>query len=173
MHKHLRAVAEIRALTGWLLGEGCPAVALWGNSYGGSLAGLTVCRDARLSAAVLAMPGVRPKWSRARESVLRRRIRESRQGQRMALEMLNLTWFNLTTARPVIPRENILLIEAIHDLCVSKEDIEELWQAWGRPDIWRWPHGHVSGASAPGLISRVLCWLGPRFDAPRRSATIK
>jgi hypothetical protein len=30
-----QAVAEIRALTGWLLREGCPAVALWGSSYGG------------------------------------------------------------------------------------------------------------------------------------------
>jgi hypothetical protein len=35
-----QAVAEIRALTGWLLGEGCPAVALAGASYGGWLAGI-------------------------------------------------------------------------------------------------------------------------------------
>jgi hypothetical protein len=28
-------VAEIRALTGWLLGEGCPSVALLGFSFGG------------------------------------------------------------------------------------------------------------------------------------------
>jgi hypothetical protein len=41
-----QAVVEIRALTGWLLEQGCPAVALWGGSYGGWLAGLTVCRDA-------------------------------------------------------------------------------------------------------------------------------
>jgi dienelactone hydrolase len=161
-----QAVAEIRALTGWLLGEGCPAVALWGTSYGGALAGLTVCRDARLAAVVLTVPGVRPKWSSARELVLRRRIRESRRMQRVALEALSLTSLNLTAARPVIPRQNILLIEAIHDLCVPKEDIEELWQAWGRPDIWRLPHGHVSGASAPGLTSRVLRWLAPRLDKP-------
>jgi pimeloyl-ACP methyl ester carboxylesterase len=37
-----QGVAEIRALTGWLLGEGCPAVALWGISLGGGLAGLAV-----------------------------------------------------------------------------------------------------------------------------------
>lgn len=40
--EYAQAVAEIRALTGWLLAEGCPAVALWGNSYGGALAGLTI-----------------------------------------------------------------------------------------------------------------------------------
>lgn len=42
-----QAIAEIRALTGWLLGEGCPAVALWGYSFGVWLAGLAACRDAR------------------------------------------------------------------------------------------------------------------------------
>jgi pimeloyl-ACP methyl ester carboxylesterase len=37
-----QAIAEIRALTKWLLEEGCPAVALWGISWGGWLAGLTL-----------------------------------------------------------------------------------------------------------------------------------
>jgi len=54
-----QAIAEIRALTGWLLGEGCPAVALWGYSAGASDAGMAVCRDARLAAVVMAAPRVR------------------------------------------------------------------------------------------------------------------
>jgi pimeloyl-ACP methyl ester carboxylesterase len=55
---YAQAIAEIRALTGWLLEEGCPAVALWGNSYGGALSGMMACCDARLSAVVLAAPGL-------------------------------------------------------------------------------------------------------------------
>src|SRR5208282_1006392 len=51
-------VAEIRALTGWLLDRGCPSVALFGISLGGWLAGLTATRDSRLKAIVLAVPGV-------------------------------------------------------------------------------------------------------------------
>src|SRR5262249_19779881 len=35
---YAQAIAEIRALIGWLLEEGCPTVAVWGNSYGGALA---------------------------------------------------------------------------------------------------------------------------------------
>ena len=35
-----QAVAEIRALTGWLLAEGCPAVALWGIRMGGMAGGI-------------------------------------------------------------------------------------------------------------------------------------
>ncbi len=162
-----QAIAEIRALTGWLLGEGCPAVALWGISYGAWLAGLAVCREARLTAAVLTIPGVRmnPEFA---ELVFLRRIREKLQGQRVALEALNLTALNLATIRPAIPRENILLIDAIHDLMVPKEATKELWEAWGRPDIWRLPHGHISITcmTAPGLTGRILRWLAPRLNPP-------
>jgi pimeloyl-ACP methyl ester carboxylesterase len=160
-----QAIAEIRALTGWLLGEDCPAVALWGYSFGGWLAGLAACRDARLAAAVLNTPGVRRNPSFA-ELVVWRRVREALRGQRVAAETLNLTALNLTTAQPAIPRENILLIEAIHDLFVPREYIEELWQAWGRPDIWRLPHGHMSISlkGAPGFTGRVLHWLAPRLN---------
>ena len=162
-----QAIAEIRALTGWLLGEGCPVVALWGSSFGGWLAGLAACCDARLAAVVLNTPGVRKNTSFA-ELVFRHRIREALRGQRVAAETLNLTALNLTIAQPVIPKENILLIEAIHDLFVPKEYIEELWQAWGRPDIWRLPHGHISISlkGAPDFTGRVLRWLAPRLNAP-------
>ena len=51
-------VAEIRALTGWRLGEGCPTVALLGLSMGAWLAGMTVCRDAHLAAVVTTAPVV-------------------------------------------------------------------------------------------------------------------
>jgi pimeloyl-ACP methyl ester carboxylesterase len=163
--EYAQAVAEIRALTGWLLAEGCPAVALWGNSYGGALAGLTACHDARLSAVVLAAPGLDMNvflstakqivWPGLREELLR---------QQPACEALNRTPLNLTHARPCIPRENILLIEAIHDLFVNKNSMEALWHAWGQPDIWRLPHGHASRSLLPGLMGRVLRWLAPRLD---------
>jgi hypothetical protein len=108
------------------------------------------------------MPAVRMNLSV--EQIIWRRIREAWQGQRAALEALNLTPFNLTLARPAIPKDSILLIESIHDLRVPKEAIEDLWQAWGRPDIWRLPHGHVSWMGAPGLTGRVLRWLAPRLE---------
>ena len=42
-----QALAEIRALTGRLLGKDCPAVALWGYSQGAWYAGMAACRDVR------------------------------------------------------------------------------------------------------------------------------
>jgi len=168
-----QAVAEIRALTGWLLQEGCPAVALWGSSYGGWLAGLVACHDSRLAAVVLAKPSVRPRASFARW-IVRRRLREALKRQAAARAKLGATPLNLTTSQPVIPKANVLLIESIYDCFVPKEHIEELWQAWRQPEIWRVPHGHVSlSLMAPGFTSRVLRWLAPRLNAPPKKIGIQ
>lgn len=58
----------------------------------------------------------------------------------------------------------ILFIETLYDLFVGKDGIEDLWQQWGRPDIWRLPHGHVSKALLLGLTGGILRWLGPRLN---------
>ena len=141
-------VAEIRALTGWLLGEGCPSVALLGFSFGGWTAGLTACSDARIACAVLTVPGVAMRCS---QPVVWRRVREALQALRPAQEAMDTTRLNLTLSTPVIPKENILLIEGIHDLFGDPQAIEELWQKWQQPEIWRLPHGHVSMGVRAGL----------------------
>jgi pimeloyl-ACP methyl ester carboxylesterase len=160
-----QAIAEIRALIGWLLGEGCPAVALWGSSMGADFAGMTVCHDARLAAVVMAAPTVRCKPC-VEQLAVRPRIRGRLESIRELCESLNLTAMNLMTTQPAIPGENILLIEGIHDIVCSKDDIEDLCQSWGQPDIWRLPYGHVSicCGGVPGLPGRVLRWLSPRLN---------
>ena len=161
-----QAIAEIRALTGWLLGQGCPAVALWGYSLGAWYAGMTACRDARLAAVVLGAPCVRMNpWVEQR--ALRPRVRARLPMVRGQCEGLNLTALNLLTTRPVIPARNILILEAFHDSMICpKKDTEDLWQAWEQPDIWRLPHGHVGLCCgfAPGLPGRVLRWLAQRLN---------
>jgi len=157
-----QGIAEIRALIGWLLKEACP-VALCGISMGGHYAGLVASCDARLAAAVLAVPGVSVNYS-ITERIIWRRAREAMCRQRSVFERLNQTPVNLTLLQPAILRKNILLIEAIHDLHAPKEDIERLWQAWAQPDIWRLPHGHHSWIFTPGLTDRVLAWLTPRMN---------
>src|SRR5881396_3595138 len=83
-----QGVAEIRALTGWLLDEGCPSVGLLGVSFGGWSAGLTACSDARIACAVLTVPAVRLRCS---EPVVWRRVRETLQALRPAHEAMDTT----------------------------------------------------------------------------------
>ena len=161
-----QGIAEIRALTGWLLGEGCPAVSLWGYSRGAWYAGMAACHDVRLAAAILASPPARNRPCMEQWAV-RPRVRSNLPRMREVCEALNLTPTNLTMIRPVIPRDKILLIEASHDLMLCpKDDTEDLWRAWGQPDIWRLRHGHVGVCCGfvPGLPKRVLNWLSPRLN---------
>ena len=171
---YAQAVAEIRSLSGWLLAEGCPAVALVGVSLGAYLAGLTGCGDARLASIVMALPGTRMGLMLSQaEQVVGRRVREVILRRRAACEELDRTPLNLTSARPAISKENILLIEAMHDV-MGWSVPNELWQSWGQPDIWRLPQGHISTALTaimPGLPGRILHWLAPRLEAGRKSST--
>lgn len=155
-------VAEIRALSGWLLDEGCPSVGLLGISFGGWAAGLTACSDARIACAVMTVPAVRLRNS---QPVVWRRTREAQRALKPAQEAMDTTRLNLILSTPLIPKENILLIEAIHDLFADVQAIEELWQTWQQPEIWRLPYGHISALFAPGLTGRVLRWLAPRLEA--------
>ena len=102
------------------------------------------------------------------ERVGRRRVREAILRRRAACEALDRTPLNLTSARPAISKENVLLIEGMYDLMVSNAPIE-LWQSWGQPEIWRLPQGHISTVFMPGLSGRVLLWLAPRLEAGQKS----
>jgi pimeloyl-ACP methyl ester carboxylesterase len=160
-----QAIVEIRAMTGWLLAQGCPSVALWGYSMGAWYAGMAVCQDARLAAVVLGATCERMNpWME--ERAVRPRIRRRLPRVRAIRDALNLTAMNLTTTQPVISGKNILLIEGNYDLMCPKDDIENLWQSWGQPEIWRLPHGHVGVCCGfvPGLPERVLRWLSPRMN---------
>jgi hypothetical protein len=127
---------------------------------------LAATRDSRLKAIVLAVPGVRRDYRATRgERVLWPPVRKTLEKQKAAREALDKTPMNLTLSQPVIPKENVLLIQGRYDLLVEAEQTEELWQKWQQPEIWRLPHGHASGQLRLGLMGRVLRWMAPRLEA--------
>lgn len=160
-----QAVAEIRALTGWLLEQGSPSVALCGLSLGGWFAGLSATRDTRLKAIILVAPRVRSNYAVMRgEGVLWTPVRKALERRKAALEAWDKTPTNLTLSEPVVPKENILFIQGRYDLCARPEYTEELWQKWKQPEIWWLPRGHISLVGVPGLTGRMLRWLSPRLN---------
>lgn len=133
-----QAIADTRALIGWLQHQGCGPVGLWGISLGAWLAGLLVCNDDRLSFAVLMSPIVRMDRAIA-ELEFCAPIRRSLAGREIPFAGLNLT-----DHRPLLDRQNLLLVEGRHDLFAPRARVEELWEAWNRPPIERLHHGHIS-----------------------------
>jgi dienelactone hydrolase len=152
----LQALSEIHALVDWLLAQGCPSVGLWGISMGAWLSGLSICNNPRISYAALTVPVARLD-KLINGVAFCRTIRSTLEGHDVDLRKLSLG-----SACPVIDKKNILLVEAEHDLFVDKEDIEELWRAWGRPEIFRLPYAHISVLWAKDYARRVEHWIAAR-----------
>lgn len=154
-----QAVADIRALGAWLRHEGSPAVGLWGFSLGAWLTGLILCNDSSFRPAVLATPVAKMERAIAELSFCRP-IRETCEKAGIWPQHLNLARY-----RPRIARENVLLVEAVHDLFGPPETIEEIWECWDRPPIWRVPHGHISVLMSVGVMQQISNWIADRCAA--------
>lgn len=78
----------------------------------------------------------------------------------------NRTPVRLTWAQPVVPKENILLVQGDYDLFVKKGPTD-ICDGWDGPDLWHLRHGHIGAGSSmvPGLNRRILRWLGKRLPA--------
>lgn len=148
-----QAVADIRALRQWLTEQGCPRAGLWGVSMGAWLSGLVLCHDDKIDFAVLITPVSRTDRT-VRDLAFCKSIRRSLEGKTPDTKKLNLI-----EHQPRLPRENILLIEAEHDLFVPKETVEELWRGWKEPPIWRLPYGHISILTSSRVTERAVEWV--------------
>jgi pimeloyl-ACP methyl ester carboxylesterase len=155
-----QAMADARALLGWLQAQGSPAVGFWGVSLGAWLAGLLACYEPRTHFAVLMTPVNR--MDRAiRELAFCEPIRRS-----LGDAILPLDRLNLLCHRPVPRPENILLVESRYDLFAPSETVEELWRAWNQPDIWRFRHGHISILMSVPIMERIVRWIAMRDVRP-------
>lgn len=148
-----QAIADTRALTGWLIERGSPCVGLLGFSLGAWLTGIVACHDARPKFAVLATPVVRLERAIA-ELPFCAPIRDGLRDSALALDPLDLA-----SLSPLTAPANVLLIQSQHDLFAPAETIEEIWRAWGCPEIWRLPHGHISVLLSVATMERIIRWI--------------
>ncbi|KJR97321.1 MAG: hypothetical protein VR65_25765 [Desulfobulbaceae bacterium BRH_c16a] len=151
-----QAIADAQALIGWLKQEGCGPIGIWGISLGAWLAGLLACNDDRLSFAVLMTPIVRMGCA-IEELEFCAPIRRSLAGGEVPFRGLDLTGHRL-----LLDRQNLLLVEGRHDLFAPRPLVEELWEAWGRPPIERFHHGHISMMFSLQAMVRVLRFVRDR-----------
>jgi dienelactone hydrolase len=148
-----QSIADVRALVKWFHAQGCGNVGLWGTSLGAWLTGLIVCHEPLVNFAVLTTPVA--KLERViNELAFCAPIRRSYEKSKMDLAKLNLI-----SHRPKAPRENILIQEAEDDLFAPKEAIEEFWNAWGKPEIWRLRHAHISVLMSVPVMKRTVNWI--------------
>jgi dienelactone hydrolase len=153
-----QALADTRALARWLRVQGSPCVGLWGVSLGAWLTGLASAHQSEIDFAAMITPVVR--MDRALQdlpfcSAIREELRHLHQ------EFQRL---NLMEHRPRLPSERLLVVAGQHDLFAAPETIDELAAAW-RPELWRYPHGHISVLFVSRVMKRVAKWMRTQADA--------
>jgi hypothetical protein len=82
---------------------------------------------------------------------------------------MDLRRLNLTFHKPKFPRSHMLVVEAEHDKFVPADTCKELWQAWGNPEMWTLPHGHITILASSSLIRRTGKWITLRLKTPESS----
>jgi hypothetical protein len=158
-----QAIADTRALSHWLRAQGSTEVGLWGFSLGAWLAGLIARVEPQLRFAVLTTPIA--SISRAiQELAFCEPVRRSLQRTELDLRALNLG-----SQVPLLDPKDVLLVESRHDLFAPAETVEQLWEAWGRPGIWRLPHGHISVLMSVPVMKRTVRWICGRLSPGRGS----
>jgi pimeloyl-ACP methyl ester carboxylesterase len=154
-----QAVSDIRAFVAWLEAQGCANVGLCGVSLGAWLTALAACHEERIRFATLTVPVARMDRV-VKELDFAALLRHS-----ISNHEFDFSRLNLRSHQPKPKRENILIVEAEDDLFACKEAVEELWQTWGRPEIWRYRHAHLSLLFWPPINLRVVNWVGQRANA--------
>ena len=156
-----QSLSDIASLREWCLGHGCPAVGLWGFSMGAWLAGLAFCASSSTDCLVLTTPVCRMDQV-VQNLAFCEPIRRGLSRRPLSLEPLNLI-----SHQPKSPPEKILIVEALYDLFAPVQTVDELWRAWGRPDIIRVRHGHISVLFSPLIMRRIVRWLAQKLEASR------
>jgi dienelactone hydrolase len=142
-----QAIGDLNAILLWLKSRGSPQAALWGFSLGGWLAGLHLCASTAQDAAILATP-VSNLEQAVRELEFCHPIRSA-----LAVAPVELRPLNLSSRRPKIAPERILLMEGRYDQFVPHSSYVELADAWG---IEKWHI--VSQSHLSILVSRAATW---------------
>jgi pimeloyl-ACP methyl ester carboxylesterase len=158
-----QALAEINSVVNWVSEQGCPRVSLMGVSLGAWLGGLAACYNPNVSCAALITPVSRMDRM-IDEVAFCAPLRQALKSQPMDLNPLNLAFH-----KPKLTRAFMLLVAAEHDLFVPAETTQELWEAWGNPELWSLPHGHISILASSSMMKRASKWLGLRMKVSESS----
>ena len=131
---------------------------LWGFSLGATLNGLLIMSvEPGLTCSVLVAP-VTQLDRAVRELPFLAPVRKN-----LSFVADQVAQLNLVNFEPRPSPENILIVQARHDLYVPADSVEQLWLAWGCPEMWRVEHGHISAPCSPAVMRRIVRWAAQKL----------
>lgn len=138
-----QGVRDVRALISWIEAEREMPVGLAGMSLGAYTACMTAAADPRPRALVSILGGASLAQIHWDGYMMGRPKRQLMEGG-ITRAKLEKYWSLLAPGywKPMLPRENILMLAGKFDPIVTPGNVEKLWRAWGKPAIRWYPCGH-------------------------------
>ncbi|MBI4612128.1 MAG: hypothetical protein HY720_00800 [Planctomycetes bacterium] len=163
-----QGVKDLSALVERFRADGATSVGVFGMSLGSLISGHLAASDPDLAFAVLTAPAFCPGTILLRSNIFRRlRGNFRRLGLTIPQAAALLSAVHLDRRRPRVQPERILIVKAEHDRIVPPEEVERLWELWGRPPIRRLSQGHISVLFDPTFLPAVFEHLDRVGARPR------
>ena len=165
-----QGIADTRKLIVGLRAEGVERIGLMGISLGGYTAGMVAALEGGLESLTLAAPLVDLGYTLLNSPMIAvgRRMIEHIPAEQITPLFAPL---RLNSYKPQIEKQRILLINSMHDKVVYPHKIQELWQAWGEPMLFKESHGHVTLFFSRDSFRRVAEYIGHPRPARAVAAT--
>jgi pimeloyl-ACP methyl ester carboxylesterase len=138
-----QGVQDLRSLISWIEAERNVPVMLAGVSLGAYTCCMAAVVDDRPKAIISILGGgslAQIVW----DGYQLGRSRKQLEAGGISCEDLERYWALLGPGnwQPKVARERVMLLAGKYDPIVTPENVDRLWQAWGRPDIHWYPCGH-------------------------------
>lgn len=140
-----QGVSDIRATMAYFRAEGASRIALIGLSMGGWMTALTVTAEEDIDLAIIGEPPVDLDEVFG-QSKLVETLREDVRASGIDFEELSELSSLLSPMRypPKVANERIFLLKSNYDCALPPSGTEALWEKWEKPNIRRYPSGHLS-----------------------------
>ncbi len=156
----IQAVSDIRQIINFLDGNSGKKMGIFGISLGGMIGSILTCFEERLDFSILALPAVSPEdilFNTKLCQTIKKDILDSGLKQDEVGEFFRIA--EPLSFQPKVPKEKILILEAIYDTVVHNYTVEQLWQEWGCPNIVRTKYGHMSNLFAKRFRKEIYQFL--------------
>jgi len=145
-----QSVQELRILLQWLQLRGCPLVGAWGTSYGGWIAGILGCVDARLHRMILLEPVLNLQhaiWHSHGTGSMRAELRRRGVSQETVASHMRLCCPSFMQLK--MEARHVILVGGEFDRITPPEEIARLHAVWPGSHFHISSQGHVGHKMMP------------------------
>ncbi|MCL6472381.1 MAG: alpha/beta hydrolase family protein [Firmicutes bacterium] len=169
-----QAVKDVLSLVNWLSANGDKKIGLLGISLGGLIASYVSSATRKINYLVLLTPATNPmqimgymsSGKTANDRIAKTGLTEK--------QMLELTepW-DLKESKPHTPANRTLILKAAYDAIVPSDSIEKVLDAWGKPQIIRYNHSHLSILISRQVFKDINKFLADTFRYQSSTGLLK